>query len=147
MLGNVAGEPVKGGIEIGHVLVQALRRVALRIDRDEVNAHGGCRRPLGEFFLDFGQLDERERANVRTVRVAEIEERPMTREVLRRDLRVAIVDELERAERLRRRQHVAADLESRLWRGPTPKAGGDADRYRERCRDPDRDGLGASHCA
>src|SRR5690606_2489622 len=105
-----ARDAAKLAVEIAHVLAQPLRRVALRIDGDEVIARLEALALYPKAPLHVRDLDERQRADVGTVRVTEIEKRPVARECLGVEGPPRIVDERERLECLGLWQDEAADL-------------------------------------
>lgn len=104
------GEPLEAGVEVAQVLLDLLRRVAVRIDADEyhlqVVAH-----LLRQLALQFAELGEGGRADIGAEGVAEEQQVPATLETGGADRLAVLVGELQRRHLARLRQDHDAGVE------------------------------------
>ncbi len=89
------------------VLTQVIRRVALRIDGNEIKKHGIGQALLAEILPGLLEAGQRGRADVRTVRIAEIHDVPVTAPAIQAQRFAVGLGQLELRNRARHRYSTA----------------------------------------
>src|SRR3546814_19595524 len=87
-------------VECAHISLELVRRVAVRVHREEIDAQfpGG----IAEALVDLREHCQRRRTDVRAIREAGKDQRPVAFQLLASDGRAVLVDGFEIAERARK---------------------------------------------